>query len=547
MSRRLTRRDLLEAVLGVPFAVGLAPAGCDDSPEAPEVTGELLGPSQRAGHRLREGGRPLPSAEERDRAPVHRVRTLIVGGGPAGLSAAWRLIRRGHDDVRVLELEPRPGGTSVAGASEVTGYPWGAHYLPVPSPRNRDLLALLREMGAVVGTDDDGRPRIAEHLLVREPAERLFYRGYWYRGLYPYAGASRADLAELHRFRVVLGQYVAMSDGKGRRAFDLPIARCSDDPELTALDRLSARRWLEREGFRSRRLAWLVDYACRDDYGLGLDDTSAWAALFYWAARMERPGGPAAELITWPEGNGALVRHLTGAVGPERLATGKLVTAVSPQDGGVRVDVLDVERDRPERWQADRVIVAAPRFVARRIVGPLSEDDEGDQGFTYASWMVANLHLDDRPGGRGFPPAWDNVIHDSPSLGYVSATHQRGRDFGPTVWTYYLPLVKGNASAARRALAEPTWDEWRGVVMRDLSRAHPDLQSHLRRMDVWRWGHAMVQPRVGFLWSRERREAHRARGPIHFAHSDLSGVSLFEEAFHHGVRAADEVIGAGGA
>jgi len=29
---------------------------------------------------------------------------------------------------------------------------------------------------------------------------------------------------------------------------------------------------------------------------------------------------------------------------------------------------------------------------------------------------------------------------------------------------------------------------------------------------------------------------------IHFAHTDLSGVPLFEEAFYHGIRAAEEVL-----
>jgi hypothetical protein len=33
---------------------------------------------------------------------------------------------------------------------------------------------------------------------------------------------------------------------------------------------------------------------------------------------------------------------------------------------------------------------------------------------------------------------------------------------------------------------------------------------------------------------------------IHFAHSELSGMALFEEAFYHGVRAAEEVLAARG-
>ena len=39
-----------------------------------------------------------------------------------------------------------------------------------------------------------------------------------------------------------------------------------------------------------------------------------------------------------------------------------------------------------------------------------------------------------------------------------------------------------------------------------------------------------------------RREAARPWRGIHFAHSDLSGLALFEEAFYHGTRAADEVL-----
>jgi hypothetical protein len=54
----------------------------------------------------------------------------------------------------------------------------------------------------------------------------------------------------------------------------------------------------------------------------------------------------------------------------------------------------------------------------------------------------------------------------------------------------------------------------------------------------------MIQPRVGFVRSDARRKAREPLGPLHFAHCDLSGVALFEEAFDHGVRAAEEVVAA---
>ena len=56
------------------------------------------------------------------------------------------------------------------------------------------------------------------------------------------------------------------------------------------------------------------------------------------------------------------------------------------------------------------------------------------------------------------------------------------------------------------------------------------------------WGHAMIRPVPGFAWGSARREAAAPRGPIRFAHSDMSGLSLFEEAQYHGVRAAEAVM-----
>ena len=66
------------------------------------------------------------------------------------------------------------------------------------------------------------------------------------------------------------------------------------------------------------------------------------------------------------------------------------------------------------------------------------------------------------------------------------------------------------------------------------------------RLDVVRWGHAMVRPKPGFIWSSARRQAAKPYRGIHFAGADLSGLPLFEEALYHGVRAAEEVLTARG-
>jgi hypothetical protein len=195
--------------------------------------------------------------------------------------------------------------------------------------------------------------------------------------------------------------------------------------------------------------------------------------------------------------------------------------------------------------RADRVIFAAPQFLTKYVLRDYREGATPPHvgEFEYGAWMVANLFLAERPRpGLGFPPAWDNVLYESPSLGYVTATHQRGLDRGPTVLTYYYPLADADPRAARTRLLSAGRDEWAEVALSDLQRAHADVRALTRRLDVMRWGHAMIRPRPNFIWGAARQKAQQPFRHIHFAHSDLSGVALFEEAFDHGLRAAEEVL-----
>jgi protoporphyrinogen oxidase len=535
-----TRRDMLVALLGAP--IGLA--ACRDGRikrALPE--GELIGPSVKVGHRLRDEPPPTVSSEKRRRKGV-----VIVGGGAAGLSAAWRLKRAGFDDFLLMELEQAPGGTARSGRSPVTAYPWGAHYIPAPGPENRSLTLLLDEMGVLEGRSEDGAPVVAEQFLCRDPQERVFFRGWWYEGLYLQAGATAEDRRQFAAFQAEIERWVGWRDAKGRRAFTIPIARCTDDAEVTLLDRLTMADYLDRKGFTSPRLRWLADYACRDDYGSTLEQTSAWAGLFYFAARIPRKGAEAEPLITWPEGNGALVNHLYGAV-RSHVELGQAVcnidASTGKSTGTITVTTLSTA-DRPAAgFEADQVIFAAPRYLARPLLREYRQSPPAHLArFEYGSWLVANLTLSARPQERGFPLSWDNVLYESPSLGYVVATHQRGIDRGPTVLTYYYPFCDADPRRGRERLLEMDRAQCAELALADLSAAHPDIRDLTDRLDVMRWGHAMVRPGPGFLWSEERRTAQRPEHGIHFAHTDLSGVALFEEAFFHGVRAAEEVLAA---
>ena len=108
--------------------------------------GEMAFRPDELGHRVRDEGIPQLPADR-----FSKIGTVIVGGGIAGLSAAWRLLEKGYDDFVLLELEGQVGGTARSGANAVSAYPWGAHYITAPMKENADLVGLLDAMGIVEG------------------------------------------------------------------------------------------------------------------------------------------------------------------------------------------------------------------------------------------------------------------------------------------------------------------------------------------------------------------------------------------------------------
>ena len=526
----MRRRNFLAAT-----AASAVPLACRKKPEFP-FTGEILGQDMALGHRLREGALPDPDRFE-------PVSTLIVGGGVAGLSAAWRLAGGGMDDFHVLELEPEPGGTSRSGRNHVSAFPWAAHYLPVPDRGNHAVLRLLQECGVLEGFDAKGDPTFAEEATVRAPEERIFAYGQWWEGLYLRAGASLEDERQYHAFFHEVDRWAAFRDGQGRPAFSIPRARCSGAPKARALDDLSFATWLDQQGLDSPRLRWLLDYACRDDYGTRLDTTSAWAGLFYFAARKQGPGEDSRPLLSWPQGNGFLVEHLRRTCG-DRLRCGVAATSIRPDGDRLLVTAWDAVHQQSLGWRAKRVIFAGPQHVARHLIAGLDTARPALARIHNAPWLVANLTLRSRPLETTFPLAWDNVLRDSEALGYVVATHQSLRDHGPTVLTWYRPFTGADCEAERDRLQAMDWPACARMVMADLRRAHPDLESLVARLDVMRWGHAMVRPEPGLMWDPALLALSRPFGAIHFAHTELSGLALFEEAQDHGLRAAQEVLAA---
>jgi hypothetical protein len=261
--------------------------------------------------------------------------------------------------------------------------------------------------------------------------------------------------------------------------------------------------------------------------------------VHYFASRRGHAANADADaVVTWPEGNGWLAHRLAEPLG-ERFRSGCVVFNIEEDGPNVFVDYLDLARERSIRVRTQGVVCAAPRFVATRIVRGLAPAP----GLEYSPWMVANVTLDRMPAGDGVELAWDNVIRASASLGYVVATHQNMHPVPrETVLTHYWPLDAASPVEERQRAIVKTHREWCDLIVADLSSFHPGIAPHIRHIDVWLWGHGMIRPVPGFIWGETRARMREPHGKVVFAHSDMSGISIFEEAFTRGYHAADTLL-----
>jgi glycine/D-amino acid oxidase-like deaminating enzyme len=528
----MRRRNFLITAAAFPFIA------CSRKTDPPLPPGTLSGGSLDLGHRLRQGGFAAPTE-------TRRVPLLIVGAGIAGLSAAWRLERAGFKDFLILELEDRAGGNSRYGENQVSAHPLGAHYLPLPSSEATAVRELLADLGAIEADPRAERPRYDERRLCHTPQERVYRNGLWEDGLLPHLGAGRAERDQFDRFQARMAEFREARDAEGRRAFALPVAEASRDARWRLLDTLTMAEWLAAEGFDSERLHWYVNYACRDDYGTDYRQTSAWAGIHYFACRNGQAANAAGDaVLTAPEGNGWIVRELVRRYA-DRMQTGALTFRLAQDRRSVEADAWLAAEHRAVRFSADRLIWAAPLFVLPYVAEGLPPAVAAvARAGEYAPWLVANLTLRELPApGAGAPLAWDNVLYDAPGLGYVVATHQNLRIApGPTVLTYYRALSDRPPLQARQLLQDTSREACAAAILDELSRAHGDLPGLVTGLDIFRHGHAMIRPTPGVIHDPASQAVAGGWGRVQFAHADLSGLSLFEEANYQGVRAAEAVL-----
>lgn len=533
----MRRRNFIQQVAALTGTGFLLPHCKHAGPR--NIPGQIIGASAKIGHMLRDGthlGGPRQ---------VRNTEVVIVGAGISGLSAARSLHKQGLQDFLVLDLEAQAGGNAASGSNRVSHYPWGAHYVPIPNNTLTDYLSFLRECNVITGYNEEGLPVYNEYHLCFEPEERLYINGSWQEGLVPANGLPAADRKQVERFLAHMHQLRHAKGNDGKDAFAIPVNHSSADAQYVQWDGITMKEWLQQNDYHSEYLHWYCNYCCRDDFGTRYDEISAWAGLHYFAARKGRAANAGhQDVLTWPQGNGWLAAQLQKDY-PDRVQLNSLVTSIRDLPDGVEVQYLDVTAGEVKAIKARQCVVAVPQFIAQRLLKPDAQRSQlVQEHFTYAPWMVANITVGALQERRGQVLSWDNVLYNSEALGYVDATHQSIKQWEPVkVLTYYLPLTREDVVTERKMASVMQHADWVELILSDLVKVHENIAEAVTHVDVMVWGHGMIRPVKNFIHGNARRLLSQPVGQtIFFAHTDLAGVSLFEEAFYQGLQTATAVL-----
>jgi hypothetical protein len=494
----------------------------------------LSGTNHILGHRLRVKDFPKPTSQ------IH-IPYLIVGGGISGLSAARQLCKNGINDFLLIELENHLGGNSSNGENAYSKFPLGAHYLPLPNRNDKELLQFLEEEKIILGFDSDGFPIFDELQLTFAPDERLFFKNTWQEGLVPKTGNSSNEDSEFKKFFLKMDTFRVGKGEDGKFYFDIPLSLSSNDAAIRSLDNITMEKWFYEAGFGAKPLFDYIDYCCRDDFGLGIRYVSAWAGIHYFAARKhDTTRNDKDNVLTWPEGNSRLTHHLSKYAVNKTLKN-HLVYNVKTVGNKVIAEVFDAVNKVSVEIIADKVIMATPQFVNQYV---LEKRKLITQSFNYAPWLLATLVVSDLVDNESYPLCWDNVIYGAKGLGYVYDQHQSLQQVqSRKVITYYYSFSSSDLRKSRKELYNKNTEHWKQLVFDDLKIAHPGIERVTEEINIHLLGHGMVSPVPGFIFGSAKKEAAKdINNKIFFAHSDLTGISIFEEAFHQGINIVNTIL-----
>ncbi|HKC68400.1 MAG TPA: FAD-dependent oxidoreductase [Bacteroidia bacterium] len=534
------RRKFLQLISAGGISILLPPlSSCNENkPSEKEIKVTIKGANSKRGHQVWQASQSFTKKITLTKDVV------IIGGGVSGVSAAYNLQKNKTTNIVVLELADEVGGNSISGENAYSAYPYGAHYLTLPNACNTPLVSFLKEKGIVTSIDEQGRPSYNETDLCFDPEERLFIKGTFQDGLIPNYNLNEKEKKEISDFFALMDYYKNLKGKDEKYFFEIPYSQASIDTELDKLDNISFSDFLTEKKFTGTYLLWYLNYCCRDDFGGDTKKVSAWAGINYFASHKPNPANTgASRVLTWPEGNGHLIKLLADDLRGV-IKTGCLVKNISIQNDKVLVTVADFKNQQLIEITCNNCVIAIPPYITTHILDKtLPYPKEEIKKLKHVPWVTAAVTLSKLPEGRGQEICWDNVGYDTKALGYIYNQHQSLKQRQEKqVISVYIPLDEKDIAEERKSAAGRTESEWKDMVLSELEILHNGITNFVEEIEIWIWGHGMILPEKGLIKGNVLKQlAQPINNQIYFAHTDLSGFSIFEEGFDWGYRMAEKI------
>ena len=440
---------------------------------APDTGPRVDGEHNDICHEVRDGyhfARPQPSA---------RHDFVIVGGGMSGLSAAWFL--RGEDFL-LLEKESHWGGNAYLEEYAGQAFATGSAYTSKSGP----AWDLCKELGI-------------EPLPVADPDGLILNREFvphaWREGLdhLPYPGDVRESF----------------------RKFKQEMLRVNLVKRAQELDAMPLAELLK--GYAPELKTWWDDYG-PSNWGATAADTSALVGLGDF---QDFAGDEPDDRATFPGGLGAISRKLAELLNEshaDRMLTG--ATTVAVEQGKSDVTVTYVHEGHMKAVTAKAVIMAAPKFIARRLVAGLPKAQQEAMGkLRYAPYPVVNVIFNKAVFNGGYD-TWcpGNTFTDVIVADWV-VRNQPGYHQKNNILTFYTPLREAERA---KLLTEDGARRLAANVLRDWQRLLPGSDADPVEVHIYRRGHPMFMAAPG-TFTRLIPAARQPMERVFFANTDSTG------------------------
>lgn len=522
----MNRRDFLK-LLGISSGASILGYGVTRGFLAKNTQINIHYPGMESGHRFRDGVENLEVQNEYDSD------ITIVGSGISGLSCAFKLVKEKFKGRITLITGPELFGNSAD--IEINGnlYPTGAHYLPLQTVESTHVREILSQFNIILKDPYSEYPTYNEKDLVYSPMERFLYNNEWTEGNHQH-NKHFDELSNL------VNRFKGENGNDGKPLFTFPVEKSSI--ELQSLDKIKFSDWIENQGMNYPDVISYLNYCIRDDYGVNIDQISAFAGILYFAGRNGKAKNISEDtMMTWENGNAHIAKLMFEYIRPHVNIVNGIATEV---DKGY---IKYFDGKSIAKINSPKIVLATPLFISNRIL----KNNKINQNLipNYSTWIISNFLFDELPYElfKGVGLAYDNTIYQSENLGYIYSSNQ-SLDISREnkVITTYTNIPTTNSNETRKVIKGLSKEELFKISSRDLISSFGEtFFRKLKSCDITIRGHAMSAPEVGFLEKNDQIKDINdklSNDGILLSHSDMSRISVFEEASYHGFKAAYKIL-----